>query len=100
MVALRIVNKKLVFQLKASLTKAEDANASLQVLVTKLESKNKAERILHPTAKNAMAEAQSSIELYIEGQADRDSESLGGLHNAAVGLQHELCIIWRSLQIA
>jgi hypothetical protein len=57
LVALHIVNKKLVFQLKASLTKAEDANASLQVLVTKLESKNKAERILHHTAKNAMAEA-------------------------------------------
>merc|ERR1740130_1515263 len=98
---LELANKNLVAQLKAALTTSEASNIRLQAAVKRLESKNKAERILHHTAKNTMAEAQASIELYIEAHAQRMSaKELKMLTHTIVGLQHGLQIVWRSLQIA
>merc|ERR1740117_1256389 len=96
---LKSENIELVAQLKAALAESEASNVRLQAAVHELESKNKAERVLHHTAKNTMAEAQACIELYIEAHADsRSTKELQILTHTIVGLQHGLQIIWRSLQ--
>merc|ERR1740117_2135060 len=89
-------NVELVARLKAALAESEASNMRLQAAVRRLESKNKAERVLHHTAKNTMAEAQASIELYIEAHAERRSaKEFQILNSAVVGLQHGLRMIWR-----
>jgi len=91
----------LIKKLKAALAESEASNMRLQAAVRRLESKNRAERVLHHTAKNTMAEAQASIELYISAHAeDSLAKDFQILKSAVVGLQHGLRIIWRSLQIA
>merc|ERR1740117_2395930 len=98
---LKSENIELVARLKAALTESEASNVRLQAAVHKLKSKNKAERVLHHTAKNTMAEAQASIELYISAHAERsNAKDFQILKSAVVGLQHGLQVIWRSLQIA
>merc|ERR1740117_947114 len=98
---LKSENIELVARLKAALAESEASNVRLQAAVHRLESKNKAERILHHTAKNTMAEAQACIELYIRAHAERSRpKEFEILTCATVGLQHGLRIIWRSLQIA
>jgi len=100
--------KEMDVELKAALAETTTSNVKLTVymaLVRKLESKIRAERILHHTAKNAMAEAQGAIELYIDEHTqntpgNQHSESLATLRVASETLQHGLRIIWRSLQIA
>ena len=67
-------------QLQISLAQCKAANAQLQAAIIKLESKNKEEKILHHTTKNTMAEAQSSIEIFIEEHPDTNTtDALKGL---------------------